>query len=189
MRFWTMAAVAAILGFAASRAMESTALFGASLAVALAASAAFALETIRKREEYISRDDSGGFGYLQGFQAVTSGLAHLILCLGLGVPVVAFLLGFGAAFLNWLSAEAWLPCLIFGVWIAVQSLGVIAGQALSAVGAVAEGPLDRAMVLINAGLEKIIHLILFLVGLGMILLGCAAFVAGTGPLELLLALL
>ena len=189
MRFWTMAAVAAILGLAASRAVESMALFGVSLAVALAASAAFALETIRKREEFVSRGDSGGYGYLQGFQAVTSGLGHLILSLGLGVPVLAFLLGSGKAFLNWLSNHAWLPCLVFGVWLAVQSLGVIAGQAISTVGIVAEGPLDRAMGLINAGLEKIIHLILFLVGLGMILLGSAAFVAGKGPLELLLALL
>jgi hypothetical protein len=186
---WTIAAVAAILGLAASRAVESMALFGVSLAVALAASAAFALETIRKREEFISRGDSGGYGYLQGLQAVTSGLAHLILCLGLGAPVLAFLIGFGKAFLNWLSDHAWLPCLIFGMWLAMQSLGILAGQAISTVGVVAEGPLDRAMVLLNAGLEKIINLILFLAGLGMILLGSAAFVAGKGPLELLLSLL
>ncbi len=181
--------LAALAGLALSTWIESPTLFLISVLLGLLGSCGMALNIIRTREEYISMGDSQDYGYLTGLQAVTSGLAHLVLALALIVPVGAWLAGFGRPLLSWMKNHAGLPCMVAGLWLFLNYAGPIIGQAVSSIGASGDGAAEHAVRFVNAAAEKLISLILCLVGLAMILLGLAALLAGRGPVELFLNML
>ncbi|MFZ5810603.1 MAG: hypothetical protein ACOY4F_01015 [Thermodesulfobacteriota bacterium] len=181
--------LAALAGLALSTWIENPTLFLISALLGLLGSCGMALDIIRTRQEYISMGDSLDYGYLTGLQAVVSGLAHLVLAVALIVPVGAWLTGFGRPLLSWMKNHAGLPCMIAGLWLFLNYAGPIIGQAVSSIGMAGDGAAEQAVRFVNAAVEKLISLILCLVGLAMMLLGGVAFMAGKGPVELLLRLL
>lgn len=177
------------IGLLGAKKLDNELMLKVSVVLILAGAINLAIHTIRKKEEPVSRGDDLTLGYLHGFQAVTSGLAHLVLALAFLVPAVAWLAGYGDEFMAWLKANAGLAVLAGGLWLFLSSVGVVFGAALSSVGAYSRNKVDAALLGVNSVIEKIISLILCLAGLGLIILGLASIFSSTGPLTLLLELL
>ena len=176
----------AVAGLIAGREVELPGLVGLSLLLFVAAACGLAVEIILKRELRVSKGDSFAYGCIRGLQAVCSGLSLLLLSLSLLVPGLAWAAGLGGECIALLKANPGLPTLAAGLWLFLRGFGVIAGKALCSVGTGAHGRVDTAIHLFNIALEKTIHLILCLVGVGLVVLGAASLLSGRGPLKLLL---
>lgn len=149
----------------------------------LFASVFLALEIIIKREEYVSHGDSWAWGYIQGFQAVMSGVSHLVLVLTvLGAGAIWFLAG-AQTLQHYLRDYPGALLLLGGLWLFTHYVGVIFGQAISLVGYYADSVAEKIIHGINILLEKGISLVLCLAGLVLVIVGGVSLLSGKGPLE------
>ena len=192
MRLFSLLAISFALsgiGLAAvllSRATDSESLLKLGALCIILGAVGIALDIIRKREEPVSAGDSWFIGYIHGTQAVLSGLGYLLLALCALAAILAWILGQGMEFLDWVKVNSGLIPLLVGIWLVCNYLGVILGQAISMVVAISETKVDGAIIIVNAAIEKLISLILTCVGLVLMIVGIAALISGKGALELVL---
>ena len=178
--------VLGVAGLAAWKVIQSPALLMGSLFLMLVGGALLALEIILKREEYVSRGDGGAWGYLTGFQAIMSGLAHLVLAMSLLGLAGLWLMRGTEGFRSFVGGYPGLLLMLAGLWMFLTYIGVVFGQALSGVGHWPEGRVDGLIQAFNALLEKGISVILCLAGAFLAVWGGTSLLSGQGPLELLL---
>jgi hypothetical protein len=184
-----LAAGVGLAAFLLAARLDSTGLLKISAVLLLLGLCGVGLEIAWKREEYVARGDTMGWGHLSGLQAVASGVSYVVLALALLVPTLAWVAGVEEPLLAWVKTHSGAAVFVGGLWLFLNSVGVILGQAISNVGLSPEGAADRVMFVVNAALEKVINMILGLVALALMALGMASLLLGKGPLTLLLQVL
>lgn len=185
-RLAILLAVLGILGFVAARYLEMESLLPYSFIAVIVGSVFFAAETILKREEFVSFGDGASSGaYIYGFQAVSSGLAHLVLVPAVVLPAAGWFVVGKERLISFISEYPGIPIITGGLWLFLQYLGVIFGKALSGVGRYSTSKADAVMLFFNSAAEKITSLMLCIVGLFLILWGLLSLVINRGPLDLL----
>lgn len=149
----------------------------------------FALEAVVRRREYLAKGDDTTGDYIYGFQAVSSGLSQLLLCLIVLAAAAAWVFPGHERLMKFIFTYPGALLMVFGACLLLQCIGCVFGRALSNLGHPGVGPVDTAIMVFNGLLEKAISLILSVAGFSMIILGWWSLSSGKGPLELLLGLL
>lgn len=181
--------LAGIAGLALAKWLENEALMPYAFLLILFGCAGFALQTVFRREEYVSLGDEGIGAYLYGFQAVASGLSWLALTMMALIPLLVRLVLGAERLKAFIHGYPGFFLVLGGFWLASHSLGVIFGQALSNAGHYASSRMESGVMMLNGLAEKAISCILAVSGTAVAVWGGWSLAADKGPVELLLGLI
>ncbi|QJT09421.1 hypothetical protein [Oceanidesulfovibrio marinus] len=177
-RLGILAAVCGLLGLALFTRQQSDGVLVVSLFALCVAGLCFSVESILERRDNVRTSNYGTHVYVYGFQAVSRGFSAALLCCVALAALGAWMFGFSEALTAWIGSHPGSIAAVGGVWLASAQAGTVAGAALSTLDAPDGNAASRAVNVFNMLVEKLIAVLLTLVGTALFIVGCIALAHG-----------